>query len=105
MVNLISRNQLLLVAKHYPPGWLWRYGWPVLVAQSLWGVLALRHGRGLSWLEGKWRALRMFREMRPVESADANRLKTVLDESESELERLQRHTGFDWFWRLYFSLT
>ena len=27
----IARNQLLLVAKHYPRGWLFRYGWPVLV--------------------------------------------------------------------------
>jgi GT2 family glycosyltransferase len=105
MVSLVSRNQLLLVAKHFPPGWLWRYGWPVFVAQSLWGAVALRHGCGRAWLEGKWRALRMFRGMRPAQSVDAGRLRTVLQDSELQLERLQRHTGFDWFWRLYFSLT
>src|SRR4029079_13571208 len=38
MVRLIARNQLLLVAKHG----LWRrYWWPILIGQSLWGLLAL----------------------------------------------------------------
>src|SRR5438046_2849976 len=43
-VRKISRNQLLLVAKHYPRRWILRYGWPVFVAQGLWGFVALRHG-------------------------------------------------------------
>src|SRR5574341_233457 len=63
-VRLIARNQLLLVAKHYPSGWLRRYGWPVLVAQALWGLVALRHGAGLAWVRGKAEALREFHSAR-----------------------------------------
>ena len=104
-VRLISRNQLLLVAKHYPKGWPLHYGWPVLVAQALWGLLALRHGTGAAWMAGKWDALRMFRRMRPARPVEAGRLKAVLEESERQLERIQRSTGYDWYWRMYFSLT
>ena len=54
-VRKIARNQLLLVAKHYPPNWILRYGWPVFIAQTLWGFVALRHGALLSYLAGKAR--------------------------------------------------
>ena len=52
-VRRISRNQLLLVAKHFPRRWIRRYGWPVLVAQGLWGLVAVRHGAVLAFLRGK----------------------------------------------------
>jgi hypothetical protein len=29
----------------------------------------------------------------------------ILPESEREICRMQRLTGFDWFWRVYFALT
>ena len=32
--------------------------WPILVAQLLWGAVALRHGAGAAWLRGKWQGLR-----------------------------------------------
>ncbi len=59
-VRMLARNQLLLVAKHYPPDWIKRYGWCVFVAQILWGFVALRHGAFLSYLAGKIEGVRGF---------------------------------------------
>lgn len=101
-VRKISRNQLLIVAKHYPRGWILRYGWPILVAQVLWGFIALRHGRFLSFAEGKLDAIRLFRKSRGEACPD---LARILDQSESEILELQKLTGFDLYWRLYFALT
>ena len=65
-VRKIARNQLLLVAKHYPPNWVLRYGWPVFIAQTLWGFVALRHGALVSYLVGKGKVCGSF--ARPGES-------------------------------------
>jgi hypothetical protein len=101
-VRRIARNQLLLVAKHYPPKWILRYGWPVLVAQALWGFTALSHGRFIAYLQGKLEGARRFRESRGTYDAG---LDAVLEQSENEIRELQRLTGFDLYWRLYFALT
>src|SRR5271170_7848295 len=63
-VRKIARNQVLLVAKHYPADWVKRYGWCVLIAQTLWGFVALRHGAFLSYLAGKIEGVRGFRAAR-----------------------------------------
>src|SRR6185436_12218966 len=63
-VRLISRNQVLLLARHYPRRLLVRAAWPILVAQLLWGVVALRHGCGFAWLRGKLQGLKEFSEWR-----------------------------------------
>lgn len=103
-VRLIARNQLLLVAKHYPEDWRRRYGRAVLAAQALWGLVAARHGRLLAYLQGKQEGIRMFRLFRAGSDrrADPERLAAVLAESEAEILRLQRRTGWDAYWRLYF---
>jgi GT2 family glycosyltransferase len=103
-VRRIARNQLLLVAKHFPKGWITRYGWPVLVAQGLWGLVALRHGAFLAYLRGKCDGVREFRAAR-AGSEEAGDVRKILAESEQTLLALQRRTGFDWYWRLYFALT
>jgi hypothetical protein len=64
MVYLIARNQVLLVARHYPSGWWKKEGWAVLVAQGLWGLAALRRGCFGAWLAGKWRGMREYRAFR-----------------------------------------
>ena len=102
-VRRISRNQLLLVARHFPPHWILRYGWPVLVGQALWGLLALRHGAALAFLRGKWEALRLYRQLRPAEPPIP--VAQLLRDSEAEIHDLQRQTGYDLYWRLYFALT
>ena len=105
-VRQIARNQLLLVAKHYPRNWVARYGWPVLIAQALWGVVALRHGAGLAYAKGKLEGLRSFGAMRRVASVVAQgALRDVLQQSEREIRELQDATGFDAYWRIYFALT
>jgi hypothetical protein len=101
-VRKIARNQLLLVAKHYPANWIKRYGWSVLVAQTLWGFIALRHGAFLGYLAGKIEGLRRFHTLRG--KARAN-FPAVIEQSENEIRELQNLTGFDLFWRLYFALT
>jgi len=108
VVERIARNQVLLVAKHYPARDLLRYAWPILVAQALWGGVALRHGRLLSFLRGKIEGLAMFRSFRPEAapaSPETESLPEILEQSEAEILRLQRSTGFDLYWRLYFALT
>jgi GT2 family glycosyltransferase len=107
-VRKIARNQLLLVAKHYPPNWILRYGWPVFIAQILWGFIALRHGALFSYLAGKGQGLRQFRQFRDQRGADlaaTGNLPAILERSEEEIRAIQQLTGFDLYWKLYFALT
>src|SRR5258708_36052945 len=104
-VRRISRNQLLLVARHFPRNWIFRDGWPVLVGQTLWGLLALRHGAGLAFVKGKVEGMRRFRQIRKDVGCSGSALSAILRESENEIHELQRQTGFDLYWRLYFALT
>lgn len=101
-VRLISRNQLLLVARHYPPGWVRRYGWKVLVGQMLWGCVALRHGAGLAWLRGKLEGVAL---LRATARQHHHALDAVLAESEKTIRELQQGSGYDLYWKLYFKLT
>jgi GT2 family glycosyltransferase len=100
-VRRISRNQLFLVAKHYPRslarGW-WR---AILVGQALWGVLAVRHGAGFAWLQGKLQGLRDFRSL---PSTPNPALETALRQHEEIIYNLQKKQGMDWYWRVYFAL-
>jgi hypothetical protein len=87
---------------------LFRLLWPLLVAQALWGAVALRHGRFWAFLRGKLDGLVAFRAARSrghVPHIKPDRLLHVLQVSEDEIGRLQRQTGFDWYWRVYFMLT
>jgi GT2 family glycosyltransferase len=105
-VRRVARNQLLLVAKHYPSGFLCRQAWRVLVAQVLWGLVALRHGAAGAYVRGKLEGLRKFGSLRAQAARnDGTLLGTILAESESQLRAVQQRTGADLYWRLYFALT
>ena len=93
---------MLLVARHYDAATLWRFGWAIAVSQLLWGVVALRHGAGAAWIGGKLDGLRMFRLCRGVGHP---RVGEALRASERTLRDVQTSTGFDWYWRLYLTLT
>jgi len=97
-VRRMSRNQLLLVARH----WEGRFWWPVLVAQALWGAVALRHGCGIAWGRGKWQGICGFstarRQNLPGPSAT---LTKILQHN----ERFIRIESKDAYWKLYFLLT
>lgn len=100
VVRLISRNQLLLVRLNYPPELRKAWRRPILIAQLLWGLAALRHGRFIPWLKGKLeaRAISESRAQRLHAAADVRR---IVAESEHELEESTRNQRF---WRLYFRL-
>jgi len=102
IVRKMSRNQLLLVAKHFPPKLILRYCWPILVAQTLWGFVALRHGTLSAYLAGKREGFQHFRNARGKYQAN---LPAILERSEREIQELQRQTGFDLYWKVYYALT
>jgi len=96
-VRRMARNQLLLAARHCSA----RHWWPVLVAQLLWGGVALRHGRGLAWARGKFQGLRVFSSARKTRQKDLEVLERVLRAD----ERIIRAAARDPYWKLYFLLT
>jgi GT2 family glycosyltransferase len=99
-VRRISRNQVLLIQKHFQ-------GQPkfnVLVGQLLWGLLAFRHARGLPYLLGKLEGLRGRREY-TIDNKSFDSLGAILKSSEQAILDLQHKTGFDSYWRMYFCLS
>jgi hypothetical protein len=98
----------------------------VLVAQLLWGVVAVRHGRGLAWAQGKFQGLRHFSAARtqmqqplvmpagqplptqrvPRRGSDQSREDPeLLDQALRSNEQLIRAASQDKYWKLYFLLT
>jgi hypothetical protein len=105
MVELLSRNQMLLIAKHFPEGWVSRFGFPVIVGQLLWALMATRHGRLLPWLRGKRAALADWGDWRRhAEAAPAAVLETILRKDEELIRKFQAEGKPDRFWSLYFRL-
>ncbi len=99
-VRRISRNQVLLAAKHYRGEPLF----PILAGQLLWGLVALRHGRGGAYLAGKWSGWQEVRSQGIRKTRDP-RIGGILAQSEQTIFELQRQTGFDLYWRAYFCLS
>lgn len=106
-VRSISRNQILLACKHFRG----QARWPIVAGQLLWGLLALRHGRGVAFVAGKidgWRSARGWRGTgMAADSAPpvVNDLRAILEASEKEIFELASETGFDAYWRAYFWLS
>jgi GT2 family glycosyltransferase len=103
-VRRIARNQLLLLARHYPRRLLVGWFWPIFVAQFLWGAVAVRHGAGFAWLLGEGQGIRRFFAARG-QTLDARVLSSVLEANEDLIRSVQVSTGFDIYWRMYFLLT
>lgn len=103
MVTQIARNQVLLAARHFPGDWWRREAWAMLVAQTLWGLAAARHGRTLAWLRGKWLGLGAWRTCRQP-AARPDLLRALLRESELELRAYAREHPA-WYWVVYSALT
>jgi GT2 family glycosyltransferase len=97
VVRLISRNQLLLVSRHYDRSLFLSCLWPIVAGQLLWGLVALRHGTLIAWLGGKRDALRGFR----LDGKPSHVLRDFLTASEREISSRSR----DSYWRWYFRLT
>jgi GT2 family glycosyltransferase len=99
----IARNQVLLSAKHFR-GQPW---WPIVAGQLLWGIVALRHGRGSAFVRGKIAGMREARRITRPSTNEYTRkiLAEVLESSEANILALARETGFDSYWRAYFWLS
>jgi GT2 family glycosyltransferase len=99
-VKQIARNQILLTFKYFRAA----PRWPLVAGQVLWGLVALRHGRGVAFLRGKisgWKTARaLYRETIP-----GDRINGLAAAGEREILAVQRATGFDWYWRVYFWLS
>jgi GT2 family glycosyltransferase len=95
VVRLTARNQCYLAALYYSR----RYAWPIFWAQALWGLVALRHGAGRAWLRGKLEGIRHAGALRET---SAPLLEAVFRENERSIYEIQKATGFDPFWRIYF---
>lgn len=96
VVRLISRNQLLLIARHYDRRLARKWFWPILTGQLLWGALALRHGTALAWLQGKRDGLRQFH----WSTQPSHDIQRVIEASEAEIRR----RASDFYWDCYFGL-
>jgi GT2 family glycosyltransferase len=105
-VRRMARNQMFLVARHYPRRLFWRWLWPITIAQVLWGGLALRHGAIHSWMRGILQGLTGSHKVRAERPPlDAGVLEGLLRSNELVIRDLQSATGFDSYWKLYFLLT
>jgi GT2 family glycosyltransferase len=97
IVRLMSRNQLLLIARNYDSALFRRRLWSILVGQLLWGAVAAHHGALMAWMLGKMDGLTKFR-LRGYPSPE---LEAFLESSEREIQR----RADDSYWRWYFRLT
>ena len=104
-VRRIARNQVFLLARHYPARFLRRRAWAILVAQAGWGGVALRHGAGLAWARGKWQGLRGFSAARGSQLFEFDDLDRLLHHNEQLIREAQSAGMEDWYWRMYFLLT
>jgi GT2 family glycosyltransferase len=97
-VRRISRNQLLLAARHYSAHHLW----PILIGQLLWGGVAFRQGKGIAWARGKFQGLCRFSAARRQNlQRDPEVLEQVLHSNEQFIQAISRER----YWKLYFLLT
>ena len=103
-VRRITRNQIFLIARHYSREMRMECWWPILVAQVLWGAMAVSRGRGAAWLRGVREGFAVLPEI-----TDHKKRWSVLLEHLMQGERLIRSfqdaSGYDTYWRLYFLLT
>jgi GT2 family glycosyltransferase len=102
VLYLTARNQIFLLAKHYPARTLWHFAWPILVGQTLSLIGAAQQGHFWPALRGTLEGIRRWRSVRGATSHFL--VEQTLAESEREIHSLQREVGFDPYWRLYFSL-
>jgi GT2 family glycosyltransferase len=104
-VRRIARNQVYLLARHYPASLLARWMRPILTAHLLWAGLALRHGAGFAWARGAAQGLAGFRRIRKTGvRIDEKALGSFLQSQERVIRQFQVSAGFDAYWRWYFRL-
>ncbi|MEP7353754.1 MAG: glycosyltransferase family 2 protein [Acidobacteriota bacterium] len=102
-VRLIARNQVLLAAKHFRPSGISVVR--LLWGQGLWGVIALKHGCGLAYLQGKLQGLRLAGAIpRTQTEQQARRFADFVAISERTIFEIQMRSQPDAYWKAYFWL-
>ncbi len=102
---LTARNQVFILAKYFTRRTLWRFAWPVLWGQLLSLGAAAKQRNFWAAVRGKWAGLRDWREFRnATQSWDTATVEAAFTNSEREILQLQKQTGFEIYWKLYFSL-
>ena len=109
--RLLTRNQLLLLVKHYPGSLLARLGPRIAWAQFLWALLAIRKKRFAAYLGGVAGFLRLLpravRQRGTFRPDQRHAFLARLKQSEREIHAdvcAPDRTGRDTFWKLYFGL-
>lgn len=100
-IRRLARNQVYLATLYPPHKWFSSTGWAILVAQLLWGVVALRHGAFLSYCRGKYEGLSRRLEPR----LNHRNTQAFFSDQDREIARLQQASGWDAYWKWYFRLT
>jgi GT2 family glycosyltransferase len=101
---LTARNQIFILAKYYSRQTWLRFAWPIIAGQVLALFAAAKQRNFFPALRGKWDGLRRSKEFRGAGTSRESLVEQTFHESEKEIHRLQRETGFDIYWRLYFSV-
>jgi hypothetical protein len=97
-VRRIGRNHILLVSKHFRNG----PRWPALVGHVLWILLACTRRAGWASVRGTIDGLRARRDI--VQRSAWGEVRQAVEAGEREIRQIQARTGFDLYWRVYFSL-
>lgn len=97
-VRRIARNHIFLLIKHFQGA----PRWPALVGHVLWMLVACTRRAGWASVRGTIDGLLARRDIVP-ESA-WHQVRRAVEAGERDIRRLQQRTGFDLYWRLYFSL-
>ncbi len=102
---LTARNQVFILAKYFTGRTLRRFAWPIVWGQLLSLGAAAKQRNFLPAVRGKWAGLRGARAFRhEVKCWDAATVEAAFGDSEREILQLQRQTGIEIYWKLYFSL-
>ena len=109
--RLLTQNQLMILAKHYPWRLLLRMGPRIAWSQMLWAAMAIRKNRIGAYLSGVthffWRFRKTIRKRTRWRLDELQHFVTLLRESEREIYEdttAADREGQDMFWKLYFSL-
>lgn len=103
-----ARNQVLLLARHYPTTLLRRWCFPIFTGQLLYLLLAARHGQLFAAIRGKTEILRSWSQWRQAVNSDPVHtltLQHLLEQGDRDIAALVGSgNSCPLFWKLYFLL-
>lgn len=95
ILEYVTRNQIWVLLKDYPPPLIWRYLARILLFQMLWFAYAVRHGGAMAYFRGLFKALAGWGTMRRKRVALMQRRALSDEEFERRLRASERQV---WEW-------